>query len=479
MARLLLENIDTLATFDNERKVLKNAWILIQDHIIQDIGIGKYEGEAVEQRMDLNGYVVLPGLVNLHHHFFQALLKNIPSLQDVSLFRWLRDMFLLMGEVRDEDLDIATRINVAELLLTGCTTAVDHNYIPAKDCLHHDTQINAAQEMGIRYHHARGSNSQGQKDGALTPDHLVEDEDDILADTERLIKKYHNPKFGAMVRIENAPSAPFSVSRRMFTESIQMARKYGVGNHTHLAQSPDDANFMISTFGKSSVEWAEELGWVGPDVWYAHATSIDEKEIAIIRKTGTGICHCPNSNMYTAAGICKVTPMLKEGGFKIGLGVDGSAANNSSNMMKEVRNALLMQRAFFGADAMSPTQALEIAILGGTMILRRDDIGIIKPGMAADIIGVDFRKLPFAGGIHDPIAGLIFCEVDRVDLSIVNGDIRVAKGELIGIDLPALINQGNKLAIDIVRRMEKHNGYSISHPGWRRAYPYDLALENF
>lgn len=479
MSTLLLENIDTLATFDEQRRVFKNAWILIRENVIESVGNGKFEGGPVDQRLDLYGYVILPGLINLHHHFFQALLKNIPSLQDVSLFRWLRDMYLLMGEVRDEDLDIATRINVAELLLTGCTTAVDHNYIRANGDLHHDTEIKAAQQMGIRFHHARGSNSQGQKDGALTPDHLVEDEDDILVDTERLIKTYHDPNFGGMIRIENAPCAPFLVTRRLWIESIEMARKYGVGNHTHLAQSPEDDQFVRNTFGKKSVVWAEEVGWVGPDVWYAHATILDDEEMAIIKRTGTGICNCPNSNMYTAAGTCKVTPMLKQGGFKIGLGVDGSAANNSSNMLREARNALLMQRAFYGADAMSPTQALEVAILGGAMILRREDIGVIKPGMAADIIGVDFRKLPFAGGIHDPVAGLIFCEVDRVDLSIVNGKIRVADGQLLGIDLPALISEGNRLGRELVRRMEKNNGYSISKPGWRRAYPYDPMLESF
>lgn len=473
MSLLLLENIDTLATFDEQRKVLKNAWLLIDGNTIEAIGTGKYDGKPVNQHMDLNSHVVLPGLVNLHHHFFQALLRNIPTLQDVDLFPWLRDMYLLKSEVRDEELDIATRINVAELLLSGCTTAVDHNYLCPSTDLHHDTAIKAAAEMGIRYHHARGSHSLGQKDIALLSNDLLENEDDILIDTERLIKTYHDVDFGGMTRIENAPSAPFSVTKRVFIESIEMARQYGVGNHTHLAQSADDANFMKQTFGMSSVEWAQELGWVGPDVWYAHATSIDDQEIAIIKRTGTGISHCPNSNMYTAANVCRVAPMLREGGIKIGLGVDGSAANNSSHMLREARNALLMQRAFFGADAISPTQALEIAILGGAMVLRRDDIGVLAPGKVADLIGIDLRKLSFAGGIHDPVAALVFCEVDKVDLSIVNGIIRVANGELIGVDLPSLIQRGNELAVNLVKRTEKRFDITLTNPVWRRAYPYD------
>lgn len=320
--------------------------------------------------------------------------------------------------------------------------------------------------MGIRYHHARGSNSQGF-------DHIVEKEGDALTDTDRLIKTYHDPKPAGMVRIENAPGAPFSMSARFFKESIALARVHGVGNHTHLAQSLEDDRLTREKFGKKSVLWAEEVGWVGPDVWYAHATILDDEERAIIKRTGTGICHCPNSNMYTSAGGREVTSILKEGGFKIGLGVDGSAANNSSNLLREVRSALLLQRAFYGADALSPTQALELGILGGALVLRRNDIGRIAPGMAADIVGIDFHKLPFAGGSHDPIAGLVLCDVDQVDLSIVNGKIRVSKGNLIGEDLPALISRANELGKELVSRTEKRFNVSLTTPVWRRAYPCD------
>jgi cytosine/adenosine deaminase-related metal-dependent hydrolase len=472
MTSLLLEGIDTLATFDADRRVLKNAWLWVEGNVIAGMGSGKYEGGPVDRRLDLTGYVVLPGLINLHHHFYQALLKNVPSLQNVSLFAWIRDMSFLMSEVRDEDLYYAAKLNVAELLLSGCTTAVDHNYIKVND-MRHDTGIQAAKEMGIRFHLARGSHDLGQKDGATPLDHTVEKVDDVLADTERLIKTYHEFGPGGMVRIENAPSSLFAVSERLWRESIALARRYGIGNHTHMAEAPDEERWVLERFGMRSVERAEELGWVGPDVWYAHATMLDDRERAIIQRTGTGICNCPNSNMYTAARVCRVAPMLREGGFKIGLGVDGSAANNSSHMLREARNALLMQRAFFGADAMSPTQALEVAILGGAKILRRDDIGVLAPGMAADIVGVDTRRLSFAGGIHDPVAGLILCDVDRVDLSIVNGAIRVERGELLGVDAAELIRCSNERARDLVRRTEAHYGINVSAPVWRRAYPYD------
>ena len=477
MGRLLLENIDTLATFDDQRRVLHNAWILVQDRVIEALGKNPYSGGPVEQRLDLSHYVVLPGLVNLHHHFFQALLRNIPTLQDVSLFSWLRDLQLMMGEVRDEDLYVATKVNVAELLLSGCTTTVDHNYLRATSSLHHDTAIQATQELGIRYHHARGSNAQRPTGYEEVTAHLVEDEDDALADIERLIKTYHDPRPGGMVRIVNAPGAPFSNSERYFKESIGLARKHGVANHTHIAQSPEDDRGMRATFGKKSVVWAQDLGWVGPDVWYAHATILDEEEKAILKRTQTGICHCPNSNMYTAAGVCQVVPMLKEGGYRIGLGIDGSAANNASHLLREVRSALLLQRAFYGADAMSPTQALELAILGGAKILGRDEISSLAAGMVADLIGVDLRKLSFAGGLHDPVAGLVLCDVNQVDLSIVNGKIRVEKGHLVGEDLPALIEQANRLSLDLVRRTERRFNVSFTSPVWRRAYPYDCVKE--
>lgn len=465
MGKLLLEQIDTLATFDEERRVLSDGWVLIRNQQIEALGHGTYTGEPVEQRMNLRGYVVLPGLVNLHHHFFQVLMRNIPALQDASLFRWLEIMRMLKVMVRNEDLVLATKLCVAELLLSGCTTTVDHNFLKPTLNLDHDTQIRAARQMGIRYHHARGSATQGRPG-------FVENEADALADLERLIKTYHDSHPYAMLRVENAPGAPFSNSENFYKTSIELSRKHGVGNHTHLAQSPEDTQQMLAALGEKPVVWAERVGWVGPDVWYAHAIAIDEEEQEILSRSGTGISHCPNSNMVTGSGVCQVVPMLKRGGIKIGLGVDGSAANNSSSLLREVRSMLLLQRAFYGADALSPTQALEVAILGGASVLRRDDIGSIAPGKAADIIGVDLNRLSFAGGIHDPIAALVLCDVDHVDLSIVNGVIRVKNGELIGHDLNAMVHYGNQLSQALIQRTEKQFQVELGQSSWRQAYPY-------
>lgn len=471
MPTMLLEHIDTLATFDEQRRVLRNAWVLIRDNQIEAIGVEGTQPTGADQTMDLSGYVVLPGLISTHHHNFQTLLRNIPHMENASLFPWLHDLYLLMSEVRDEDQYVATMVAHAELLLSGCTTTVDHSYLKVND-MKFDTEIQAAQEIGIRFHLARGSFSVGESQGGLPPDHIVEKEDDILADTEALIQKHHDPKPFAMVRVDNAPCSPFSVSDHLMRESIKMARRYGVGNHTHLAENMDDHRYVMSHYGMSSVKMAESLGWVGPDVWFAHGVVLDDDDIRIMAETGTAICHCPCSNQFLASGVCKVTPMLKKG-VTIGLGVDGSASNNSSNMLDEVREACLLQRVNYGADALAPTQALELATLGSARLLRRNDIGVLAPGKAADLIGIELNKLSFAGGLHDPVAALVLCASGQVDLSMVNGKLRVVDGQLVGVDLSALIKEQNRIAANLVQRTEKRYGVNLSEMVWRRAFPYD------
>jgi cytosine/adenosine deaminase-related metal-dependent hydrolase len=471
MPTILLEHIDTLATFDEQRLLLRNAWVLVRDNQIEAIGVEGAQPTGADQTMDLSGYVVLPGLISTHHHNFQTLLRNIPHMENASLFPWLHDLYLLMSEVRDEDQYVATMVAHAELLLSGCTTTVDHSYLKVND-MKFDTEIQAAQEIGIRFHLARGSFSVGESQGGLPPDHIVEKEDDILADTEALIQKYHDPKPFAMVRVDNAPCSPFSVSDHLMRESIKMARRYGVGNHTHLAENMDDHRYVMSHYGMSSVKMAESLGWVGPDVWFAHGVVLDDDDIRIMAETGTAICHCPCSNQFLASGVCKVTPMLKKG-VTIGLGVDGSASNNSSNMLDEVREACLLQRVNYGADALAPTQALELATLGSARLLRRNDIGVLAPGKAADLIGIELNKLSFAGGLHDPVAALVLCASGQVDLSMVNGKLRVVDGQLVGVDLPALIKEQNRIAANLVQRTEKRYGVNLSEMVWRRAFPYD------
>jgi 8-oxoguanine deaminase len=474
MSTLLLHHIDTLATFDDERRRLRNAWIFIREGWIEAVGADPEPAPPAERKLDLTGRVVLPGLINTHHHQFQSLLRNIPSMQDSSLFPWLRDLARLMSELTDEDLYIASLLNHAELLLSGCTTAADHHYLKVND-IRFDTCVEAARDAGIRFHLVRGSSSLGQSQGGIPPDALVETEDSILADSERLINTYHDPQPGAMTRVDLAPGSPFAVSAQLMCDSVALARRHGVGSHTHLAQSIDDEQYMRARYGRSSVEMAEEWGWVGPDVWYAHATALSDTDVARVGRTHTGIAHCPNSNMYTAAGCCRVPELLKAGAT-VAIGVDGSAANNSSNLIDEVRSAMLLQRMFHGAQALSATQALELAIVGGARLLRRDDLGMIAPGKCADLIAFDTRQISLAGGLHDPLAGLVLCETGRVDLSIVNGCIVVAGGQLVGLDLPSLIERHNRLAQALVARAEKRSGITLTAPNWRRAYPYQTAV---
>ncbi len=470
MPSLLLHHIDTLATFDEQRRRLHNAWVLIRENRIEAVGAGTDPLPAADRRLDLSGRVVLPGLINTHHHQFQSLLRNVPCLQDSSLFPWLRDLARLMGELTDEDLYTASLLNHAELLLSGCTTAADHHYLKVND-IRFDTCIEAAREAGIRFHLLRGSSSLGQSQGGIPPDEQVEREDDILADCERLIRTYHDPQPGAMTRVDLAPGSPFAVTARLMQESVALARRHGVGSHTHLAQSAEDEAYMHAKYGRSSVEMAEEWGWVGPDVWYAHATALSDSDVARVGRTHTGIAHCPNSNMYTAAGCCRVPDLLRAGAT-VAIGVDGSAANNASNLIDEVRNAMLLQRMFHGAHALSATQALELAILGGARLLRRDDLGVIAPGRCADLIAFDTRQLSLAGGLHDPLAGLVLCETGRVDLSIVNGQLVVAGGQLVNLDLPSLIDRHNRRARALVARAEKRHSVTLTALTWRRAYPY-------
>lgn len=471
MATILLENIDNLVTFDVERRCYQNGWVLIRDNIIDSLGDSSSIPDEADQRLDLSGHIVMPGLINTHHHNWQTLIRHVPSQQNSALFDWLHDLYLLMSEVTDEDQYSSYMIAHAELMLSGCTTNVDHSYFRVND-MQFDTGIKAAKDIGIRFHLARGSFSIGQSKGGLPPDHIVENEDEILSDTERLIKTFHDPDPLAMTRIDNAPCSPFSVSPRLMTESLKLARHYGVGSHTHFAESIDDHQYMMETYGKTSVQVAQDWGWVGPDVWYAHAVILNEDDIDIMARTGTAVAHCPNSNAYLASGICKVKYLLEKN-VTVGLAVDGSASNNASHMLNEVRNALLLQRVKFGADSLSPTQALELGTLGSARLLRRDDIGSIEPGKAADLIGIKKNRLSFAGGLHDSVAALVLCDAGYVDLSIINGVIRVANGQLVGINLPKLVDRHNQLSADLVNRTEKRYNVKLNFPVWRRAFPYD------
>jgi cytosine/adenosine deaminase-related metal-dependent hydrolase len=314
---------------------------------------------------------------------------------------------------------------------------------------------------------SRGSFSVGQADGGLPPDEIVEDEDDILAVCERIFDAYHEAEPGGMVRIDLAPCSPFSVSPRLMEESAAMARRKGALLHTHLAETKDEEAFCLETYGRRPVQYVADLGWTGPDTWYAHAVHLDDEEIALMGATGTGVAHCPSSNARLGSGIARLGDMLGAG-VPVGLGVDGSASNDSSHMLAEARMAMLFQRAVRGADAMTATQALELATLGGAGVLRRDDIGTLAPGKAADLVGFDLRQIELAGALHDPVAALVFCTPPTVDFSIINGRQVVTDGRPVGMDLDEIVANHNRLASEIMARTETRHGRSFTDRTWRR-----------
>jgi len=376
------------------------------------------------------------------------------------------DLYLLMAGMTDEMVYVSTRVAVAELMLSGCTTAQDHSYLHVND-MKFETEISAAQELGVRFHLSRGSFDVGQSQGYLPPDEVVEDHDEILADCEALIKNFHEHDRFGMVRIELAPCSPFSVTESLMQKSAEMAEKYRVGLTTHLCETHDEEQFCLSKFGKTPVQFAADLGWMGDRTWYAHFVHANDENIDLMAETGTGVAHCPGSNARLGSGIARIHEMLKKG-VKVGLGVDGSASNDSSHLLAEARLALLFQRAKYGADALTATQALEIATLGGAQVLGRDDIGALEAGMAADFIGVDLNQLGYAGGMHDPIAALVLCEPSNVSFSVINGKVVVEDGRIPGLDLAALKREQDRLAARLVKVTEDRYHRSMTDWTWRR-----------
>ncbi len=464
--RLLVKNIDVLVTMDQKRSVYESAWLLAENGRIHSIGSGSDQLPQASDVIDGSGRIVMPGLVNTHHHLFQTLLRAVPSFQNAELFPWLRDLYLLMGSLTDEMVYTSSMLGLSELLMSGCTTAQDHFYLAVNNTSF-DTEIRAARELGIRFHLSRGSFSVGQSDGGLPPDEIVEDEDDVLADCERLFETYHEGEPGGMIRIDLAPCSPFSVSPRLMEESAVLARRLGALLHTHLAETSDEEAYCLETYGHRPVEYVADLGWTGPDTWYAHAVHLDNEELALMGETGTGAAHCPSSNARLGSGIARLSDMLTAG-VRVGLGVDGSASNDSSHLLAEARMAMLFQRAVHGADAFTATQALELATLGGASVLRREDIGALEPGKAADLVGFDLGQIDFAGALHDPVAALVFCTPPRADFSVIDGRQVVRDGQPVDLDVKDLITRHNRLSSEIVSRTEARHGQSFSDRIWHR-----------
>ena len=448
MTTLLLKNIRFLATFDDERRELEGAWALIRDRTIDAVGTDSAPPpEDADRVIDLSNHIVLPGLVNTHHHMFQSLTRVIA--QECELFDWLRALYPIWSGLRGEDLYIAAKLALAELMLSGCTTASDHHYLYPNDVQLED-EIRAAEEIGMRFHAARGCMSLGESAGGLPPDSLVEREADILRDTQALIERWHDPAPQSMLRIVVAPCSPFSVTVDLMREAADLARAYGVSLHTHLAENDKDVAYSQANFGLTPGQYAEDVGWVGEDVWHAHCVKLDYDEVRRFGHTGTGVCHCPSSNMRLASGIAPIRQML-DNRLHVGLGVDGSASNDSGHLLGEARQALLLARALGDPAALSARDALHMATRGGAAVLGRDDIGHIAPGMSADLIAFRLDGAAMAGALADPLAALVFCQPPAVDLSIINGDIVVEAGRLLTTDLPVLIEKHNALSVSLIR----------------------------
>ena len=455
MTTLLIRNAAVLVTMDEQRREIPGGGIFAEDGLIKQVGPTETLPQTADQVIDMTGHIVLPGLVNTHHHFYQTLTRAVPAAQDANLFNWLKTLYPIWARMTPEDIFVSAQTALAELALSGCTTASDHLYLfPNGSRL--DDEIEAARQVGLRLHASRGSMSLGESQGGLPPDSVVDTEDAILSDSVRLIERYHDPKLGSMLQIVLAPCSPFSVTGELMRQSARLARQYGVQLHTHLAETEDEEAFCLEKFGHRPVAYMQEVEWVGQDVWFAHAVWANPQEVQVFSQHGCGVAHCPSSNMRLASGIAPIREYLRAG-VKVGLGVDGSASNDSSHMLAEARQAMLLARlrsalegasrsGTEGAWIMTARQSLEIATRGGAAVLGRSDIGSLEPGKCADLIAFNLHRLEYAGALHDPVAALLFCAPQKVDWNIVHGKAVVQDGQLRTVDVPRLVESHNRAA---------------------------------
>jgi 8-oxoguanine deaminase len=446
--RILIHDAREIVTMDDARSRHPGGHVLIDGDRIVSVGSGRPEDAAADRRIDAAGKIVLPGLVNTHHHLPQVLTRNVPAVQQAPLFGWLTELYRIWRWLDRETVGIAARVGLGELLLTGCTTTTDHLYLfPRGQERFIDAEIGAAREMGIRFHPTRGSMSRGRSQGGLPPDDVVQDEASILADSRRLIAEYHDPRPRAMTRIALAPCSPFSVTDDLMRRTRDLAREHGVRLHTHLAETLDEERYCLEAYGRRPVDYLRGLDWLGADVWLAHCVHLSPDEVRLLGETGTGVAHCPSSNFRLGSGIAPVRDLLSAGA-PVGLGVDGSASNDTSNMLAETRQALLAHRIGQPPDRwLSAEDVLWMATRGGAQCLGRDDVGSLEAGKAADVILVDTRRLSYAGAGSDIVAAMVFSPwPEPVDTSIVNGRIRVEAGRLVDVDVPSLIGRADDAA---------------------------------
>ena len=450
---LLIKNADLLCTMEASESApfgaeISDSGLFARNGVIEQVGKTINLPGTADQIIDMRGHVVVPGMVNTHHHMFQNLTRAVPAAQNAPLFGWLQTLYPIWSRIGPEHIYWSTALALAELALSGCTTSSDHLYLYPNGA-RLDDSLAAAADIGLRFHGTRGSMSIGESKGGLPPDSLTEEEPTILSDCQRVIETFHDKKRFAMQRIAIAPCSPFSVSMDLMRESARMARSYGVGLHTHLAENNEDIEYSLANFGMRPGDFIEAVEWTGPDVWHAHCVQLNATEIQLFASTGTGIAHCPCSNMRLASGIAPVRKML-DAGVNIGLGVDGSASNDSGHMLSEARQAMLLQRVMKGGDAMTARETLSMATRGGAAVLGRDDIGVLAPGYAADIAAFNTRGIDFAGAQWDILAGLIFCASGNSNYTIVNGKVIVDQGMLTTMNMTKLLERHNAMTADLM-----------------------------
>lgn len=424
--------------------------LVIEDGVIREVlGLGQHPFHPCDQTFDAREHVVLPGLINTHHHFYQTLTRAWAPVVNQPLFPWLKTLYPVWARLTPAKLELATQVALAELLLSGCTTAADHHYL-FPDGLENaiDVQVEGVRKLGMRAMLTRGSMSLGEADGGLPPQQTVQQGEVILTDSQRLIHSYHERGEGAQIQIALAPCSPFSVTPEIMRASAELAEELDVRLHTHLAETLDEEDFCLQRFGLRTVDYLDSVGWLGPRTWLAHGIHFNADEIARLGAAGTGICHCPSSNMRLASGICP-TIDLTNAGAPVGLGVDGSASNDASNMILEARQALYLQRLRYGAELITPERALGWATRGSAKLLGRNDIGELAIGKQADLALFKLDELRFSGS-HDPLSALLLCGADRADRVMVGGQWRVIDGQVEGLDVQRLIANHRQAAAELI-----------------------------